>query len=123
MISLNEFKKTIVEVLDDSHVKIIDPNALLLSHNEHFQHLEKQFDALQQTVQNYEARLTFAEQVALESITIKDSKAFQIMLTESKQALEEAFKLTKFSKYMLEALVKLDDELTEKMKQKIEQQP
>ena len=123
MISQKELKKICTEVLEDNHVKIIDPNALLLSHNEHFQHLEKQFVDLQKTVQNYETRLNFAEQVARESITIKDSENFQKMLTESKQALEEAFKLTKYCKYMLEALVRLDDDLTKKMKQKLEQQP
>ena len=116
MISQNELKKTINEVLSDNHVKIIDPNALLLSHNEHFQRLEKQFMDLQITVQNYETRLNFAEQVARESITIKDSENFQKMLTESKLSLEEAFKLTKYCNYLLTALAKLDTGITEKLK-------
>ena len=116
MISHNEIKKLVSEVFNDNHIQTIEPNALLQEHNEHFQRLEKQFLDLQKTVQNYETRLNFAEQVARESITIKDSENFQKMLNESKQASEEAFKLTKYCNYLLTALAKLDTGITEKLK-------
>jgi hypothetical protein len=88
-------RKAINETLEDSNVKVINPNDLLFLHTRHIRQLEQKLVAQEKHMHGLEERLTFAEQLAREAHSVVEQPKFQEMLDNATKANREAQDLAK----------------------------
>jgi len=99
-------KKAINETLEDSNIKVINPNDLLFQHTAHIRRLEQKLAAQEKCMRALEERLTFAEQMAREAHSVVEQPKFQEMLDNATKANREAKDLVKFCLYFAKELKK-----------------
>jgi len=100
-------RKAINETLEDSNIKVINPNDLLFQHTKHIQKLEQKLVAQEKCVHVLEERLTFAEQMARESHSVVEQQPkFQEMLDNANKANKEAQDLAKLCLILAKKLKK-----------------
>ena len=99
-------KKAINETLEDSNVKVINPNDLLFQHTAHIRRLEQKLAAQEKCVHVLEERLTFAEQMAREAHSVVEQPKFQEMLDNATKANQEAQDLAKLCLHITKELKK-----------------
>ena len=99
-------RKAINETLEDSNVKVINPNDLLFQHTRHIQRLEQKLADQEKLMRGLEERLTFAEQMAREAHSVVEQPKFQEMLDNATKANRKAMDLVKFCVYFAKELKK-----------------
>ena len=99
-------KKAINETLEDSNVKVINPNTLLFKHTQHIQRLEQKLADQEKLMCGLEERLTFAEQLAREAHGVVEQPKFQEMLDNATKANRQAMDLVKYCIYFAKELKK-----------------